>query len=156
MWDDLCTKQCFIASDGSAPHEKGSFAWVLSTDDGVRIARCCGPVFGKAITSYRAKSYGILLFLRFYLHMTRLYWKQTDRVKPPHLVCNNLSLVKTITKLHTYVNIFPNTTMEVEWDCIAQILQTLNALEDKSPTLDHIKGHQDNHVPYEELPFRLS
>ena len=48
---------------------------------------------------------------------------------------------------------FPNTTMEAEWDCLAQILHTLHDLADVAPTIDHVKGHQDESMPYEELPL---
>ena len=151
VWAELRTKQCFIASDGSAPPDRGSFAWILSNPAGERLAKCNGPVFGHSISSYRAEGYGMLSFLRFYLRMTQLYWQPPDRVPTPFLVCDNLSLVKTITKLLTYANIFPNTTLDAEWDCIAQILQTMQVLKDKAPALDHIKGHQDSTTPYEEL-----
>ena len=51
VWEAL-SSQCFVATDGSAPHGKGSFAWTLSTSNGDRLARCSGPVFGHAISSY--------------------------------------------------------------------------------------------------------
>ena len=56
----LATKQCIIASDGSAPALKGSFAWNISDTHGKRLAQCCGPVYGYRISSYRAEGYGIL------------------------------------------------------------------------------------------------
>ena len=63
VWRQLCTGQCFAASDGSAPHGKGLFAWVLSDTRGRQLARCHGPVYGYAISSYRAEGYGMLSFL---------------------------------------------------------------------------------------------
>ena len=45
VWKALCDKQCFGASDGSAPKTKGSFAWILSNEAGERLVRCSGPVF---------------------------------------------------------------------------------------------------------------
>jgi hypothetical protein len=30
VWHSLIAKQCYIASDGSAPAPKGSFAWIIS------------------------------------------------------------------------------------------------------------------------------
>ena len=38
VWRQLCTGQCFAASDGSAPHGKGLFAWVLSNTMGQQLA----------------------------------------------------------------------------------------------------------------------
>ena len=151
IWSYLCQGQCFAASDGSAPKGKGSFAWVLSNATGERMARCSGPVFGYSISSYRAESYGMLSFLRFLLHMVGIHGPPGQQLTPPHLVCDNLGLVTTVSRILTYPHIFPNTTMEPEWDCIAQILATMNHLDAQAPTIAHIKGHQDERTPYEEL-----
>ena len=96
IWEAL-SSQCFVATDGSAPQGKGSFAWTLSTAKGDRLARCSGPVFGHAISSYRAEGYGILSFLRFLLHMTKLHWKPGDTIHSPHLVCDNKGMIQTVT-----------------------------------------------------------
>ena len=153
VWQQLCTGQCFAASDGSAPHGKGSFAWVLSDTTGRRLARCHGPVFGHAISSYRAEGYGMLSFLRFLFHMVRLHGHSEAPIIPPHLVCDNKSLIETVSKVMTYPHIYPNTTMDAEWDCIAQIVTTMKTFDDRTPTIDHVKGHQDDRTPYEELPL---
>ena len=153
VWDALTQGQCFIASDGSAPKDRGSFAWIMSNYSGERLARCSGPVFGHAISSYRAESYGILSFLRFLCNMIRLHGTHGDKLKTPHLVCDNQGVVTTITKLLSYPSIYPNTTMAAEWDCMAQILETRQYLGPLFPTVEHVKGHQDENTPYEELPL---
>jgi hypothetical protein len=44
--------------------------------------------------------------------------------------------------------------MESEWDILAEIRATLNHLTlESSPSFEHIKGHQDDRVPLEELPL---
>ena len=48
---------------------------------------------------------------------------------------------------------YPNTTLEAEWDCLAQILETTKELGSVAPSLAHIKGHQDKNTQYEELPL---
>ena len=153
IWESLQSGQCFMASDGSAPRMRGSFAWIMSDASGNRLARCSGPVFGYAISSYRAEGYGLLSALRFLYHMSRLHLKSSDRIITPHLVCDNKGLLATIMRLREYTTIFPNITMEAEWDCISQILDTIRALNSLLPSLDHIKGHQDENTPYEELPL---
>ena len=95
----------------------------------------------------------MLSSLRFLVHMQCLQQRPHDIVTPPHLVCDNKGLVTTITTLQSYPKVFPNTTMEAEWDCIAQILQSYHKLGMLSPTIDHIKGHQDEREPYETLPL---
>ena len=41
--------------------------------------------------------------------------------------------------------------MEADWDCLAQILETMQDPDSYSPTIEHIKGHQDDHTLCEEL-----
>ena len=50
LWEALCHSQCFIATDGSAPKDQASFAWILSNATVKQLARCSGPVFGHAIS----------------------------------------------------------------------------------------------------------
>jgi hypothetical protein len=52
LWDALCSQCCIIATDGSAPTNKGSFAWVISDSTSCRLAQCVEPVQAKHITSY--------------------------------------------------------------------------------------------------------
>ena len=85
--------------------------------------------------------------------MVKLHMKQ-GQPKAPHLVsCDNQALIKTISKTTKYNMIFPNTTMEPEWDCLAQILATIQQLKAITPTMEHVRGHQDEQTLYEELPL---
>ena len=70
VWTTLCSQQCTLASDGSAPAGRGAFAWILSNNKDNRLVRCNGPAFGYAISSYRAESYGIASILCFLVKMT--------------------------------------------------------------------------------------
>ena len=88
----MCHAQRFGASDGSAPTERGSFSWIISNSSGDRLARCSGPVFGHAISSYHAKAYGLLSLLSFMYHMVQLHKKPVNRIHAPHFVCDTKSL----------------------------------------------------------------
>ena len=83
--------------------------------------------------------------------MVRFYQKPDDSCKAPHLVCDNQGLVQMVTRIIAYPTIYPNMTMEAEWDCLAQILATIRELNVMAPTIEHVKGHQDESTPYEEL-----
>ena len=72
-------------------------------------------------------------------------------LKSPMLVCNNESIVNTIVKTIQYSAIFPNVTLSSNWDCIAQVLETLLLLGHSSSSLCHVRGHQDLQCPYEQL-----
>ena len=74
------------------------------------------------------------------------------------LHCDNEGLVTTLQQLQEYTHIYPNVTITPEWDCLAQTLHTLKTLGNRQPGPSHIKGHQDNEMPYEELelPVQLN
>ena len=146
----LQNTQCYAASDGSAPKDRGSFGWIISTHKGDHLVRCRGPAYGYAISSYRAEAYGMLSILRFLFRMGETLNPGTQ-LRALHLVCDNKGLVQSTSKLMHYTRIFPNTTMEPEWDIIAQILDTIKSLGSAAPTIEHIKGHQDVDTPYEQL-----
>ena len=152
VWWHLTATSCTCVSDGSAPHRKGSFGWIISTLHGQRLVKCSGPVFGYGISSYRAESYGILSLLHFLFKMTTLHATLTNRLLRVHsLHCDNEGLVTTLQKLQNYPSVYPNIKVTPEWDCLAQILYTLKEMGSKQPVISHIRGHQDVDTPYEEL-----
>ena len=143
----------YLASDGSAQGYKASFAWVLSTTDGTRLATCSGPAFGAKPNSYHAEGYGILSCCRLLHHINKI-----SQHGPTHsftLLCDNLSMVNKSNALPKNMDdIHPNDTMEAEWDILAEIWTTLLSLPETSrPSIQHIKGHQDDKKPYAELPL---
>ena len=157
-WHALTTTTCYIATDGSAPSGKGSFAWVISDSEGEILAQCHGPVFGAKISSYRAEAYGILSVLRYLLQLSHIRGRTTteaNTILPHPLVCDNKAIVDRINRLKHWKRIYPNVTMESDWDVLAEIKATLEALGPTSqPTFGHIKGHQDSIRPIEELPLQ--
>ena len=139
-------------SDGSAPHTKGSFAWIISNTQGTRLVRCSGPVYGYKITLYHAESYGVLSILHFLHIMATIHSDPQQQTLHSHfLYCDNEGLVTTISTMQKFAYVFPNIKVTPEWDCIAQILHTLQQLNHSKPTLLHIMGHQDEKTPYKEL-----
>jgi len=155
IWFALTNTPCYIATDGSAPTGKGSFAWVISTNEGEILAECHGPVFGAKISSYRAEAYGILSVLRFLLHLHQLRRSancEADALLSHVLVCDNRSIILRIKELQQWTRIYPNATMESEWDVLAEIRATLQHFDLHSqPIFQHIKGHQDRLRPLADL-----
>ena len=158
IWQALTNTTCYIATDGSAPAGKGSYAWVISDSEGEILAQCHGPVFGAKISSYRAEAYGILSVLRYLLqlsHIRRRTTTEANTLLSHSLVCDNKAIVSRINELKKWKRVYPNVTMESEWDVLAEIKATLEALAPASqPTFDHIKGHQDRTCPTEDLPLQ--
>ena len=79
--------------------------------------------------------------------MVRLYQKPEDSIHPPHLVCDNHGLIMLMNRIKGYPHIYPITTMDAEFDCLAQILDTVRELDALTPTFNHVKGHQDERTP---------
>jgi hypothetical protein len=46
----------------------------------------------------------------------------------------------------------PNDSLAPDWDIVQEIVSTI-ALFPKVPRFSHVKGHQDDDIPYEELPL---
>ena len=92
----------------------------------------------------------MLSILRFLIRMREIHGRGRA-AKALFLVCDNQGLVQTVAKLMKHTKIFPNTTMDPEWDIIAQILQSYTSLGNSAPIISHIKGHQDEDTPYEQL-----
>ena len=139
-----------LCSDGSMKEGKASFGWIMSTVDGQRLVQCRGPCFGAAPTSYRAEGYGILSACRFLYH-----WGVTlgKTLPTSHLYCDNKSMInRSLNHPRDLASIYPNERLASEWDVIIEIWYTLQDLQTvASPSMSHIKGHQDRQCPYDKL-----
>jgi hypothetical protein len=158
IWNTLCNQPCYFATDGSAPTNRGSFGWVISDIQGNILAKCYGPVYGYKISSYRAEAYGILSLLRYLLRLSQIRQQnsqESSKILSHILLCDNEGIVKRTNIIKEWPFIYPNVTMEAEWDVLAEIRATLAALTpDSQPILEHIKGHQDKTKPREELSLK--
>ena len=62
-----------ITTGGSEQDQKGSYAWVLSTESGTVFATRHGTASGHQISSFRCGAYGILAALHFIIQLRRFY-----------------------------------------------------------------------------------
>jgi hypothetical protein len=143
-----------IATDGSANKDTGqaSFGWVISTLTGTRIVKCSGPSYSYKATSYRAEGYGLLSVMRFLYRVMSFY--SIAQLPQSTLHCDNESMVKKTRKLPAKYQKVMNASLESDWDVLAEIWRTMEDMPEMSrPRIQHIKSHQDNDKPYEELPL---
>jgi hypothetical protein len=64
-------------------------------------------------------------------------------------------MVHRVNETIQYNVVFPNTTIDSEWDVLAEIRAAMLALTKESrPEISHIKSHQDRMTPFEELPLK--
>jgi hypothetical protein len=65
---------------------------------------------------------------------------------------NNLGLLTRLVKFLPYTEPYPNTTLQPDWDVTNVIIATLKDMK-ITPVFEHVKGHQDDHTPYDDLPL---
>jgi hypothetical protein len=122
----------------------------MSLPNGKRLARCSGPVYGPFGTSFRAEGYGFLSVSHFPLRLHKFCnIEPTWRIQ---LMTDNLGLLTRVEKSLPHPDPFPNMTLKPDWDVTNKIVVTLQAMT-FNPILAHIKGHQDDHAIYEDLPL---
>ena len=140
-----------VASDGSVNEHRSSFGWILATREGQRLLSSRGPAPGAKPTSYRAEGIGILSVLRCFLHLQQLYNISISGT----LLCDNKSMLDR-TRAHADLKQSnPNSTLESEWDVIAEIWSTILAGSFAGNlSFVHIKGHADKHKKYDKLTLR--
>ena len=149
------------ASDGSVRFlTQGAFGWALSTAQGIQAATGMGPARGPRPSSYRAEGYGLLSILRFLIRIA----EYTGRGDPWQgvLVTDSQSVLKTLgggdkefKATDEPVRIDGETVvLDVlcpDWDILIEIQHALKLLP--GLTLQFIKGHQDEKIPYAQLPL---
>jgi hypothetical protein len=64
-------------------------------------------------------------------------------------------MVDIVNEISSYHQVYPNSTMDSEWDVLAEIRRTIQELDaNVKPDYNWIKGHQDETTPYNELPLK--
>ena len=139
-----------VGSDGSQKGVRASYGWILSTSDGTRLATCQGPSFGARPYSYRAEGYGLLSVTRFLHHLRSFYQIQLQACT---IVCDNQAMVNRAPAIPQHLeDLYPNSTLDSEWDILMEIWTTHQPLTpEQRPQFQHVKGHQDEKTPYDDL-----
>jgi hypothetical protein len=131
-------------SDGSAIDHEGSFGWALCLADGTRLAHGAGLVDGHDPRSFRAEGQGMFSVVCFRRRL--LDYSSTTGV----LTTDNTGLIARVESQIKINYPVPNSVFKSDWDIVEAIVQTLRA----SPInviFEHVKGHQDEETPLEEL-----
>ena len=138
----------YIASDGSHKAGQMSFGWVFGSDTGEIFAENAGAGYGKP-TSHRAEGWGILSGGLFIHYLQRYTGQQIPKGSDPNsprvvITSDNQGLIKRLLQRRKYNVVYPNATLEPDWDLTEQI----HTIFTQTPKLDHTyswtKGHQDD------------
>jgi ribonuclease HI len=142
-----------LTSDGSDKDANMTFGWALSTGKGTRLATCSGPAHGKS-SSHRAEATGMLSGTSFIHRLSQYSGLSPDKLD---LFSDNKGLITRIHARRQYSKNHPNATLAPDWDLVEQIHRTMEDIKQHnqnfSPTITHVKGHQDDHTLYAALPL---
>ena len=90
--------------------------------------------------------------LRFLRNFREVH--QADQKWNITLHCDNISMVKRSSATIDLTRVYPNSTLDSDWDILAEIWNTMDQLgDDAKPSICHIKGHQDDDTDYWNLPL---
>ena len=146
-------KKVIVVSDGGLQDGKGSFGVAFGTfaDD---LAMIEGPAPGNSdlLTSLRSEAYGLLAglaFLNIYITTHKVIIPSN---RPIQLYSDNLGLVMWVADLLKNVS-YPRMYIRPEADVLVQIEHEIKVARrlNLQLTVEHVKGHQDDILPYNEL-----
>jgi hypothetical protein len=137
-------------SNGSAVAYVGTYGWVLSLDDGTRLAYSSGPVDGHDPRSFRAEGQGMLSILCFLRRLAQ--WTHATSPFTGTFATDNTGLIARIKSQRALKYPVPNATFKPDWDVVQAIVETMHSFFVEA-TFEHVRGHQDNKIPFSELPL---
>lgn len=135
-------------SDGSAVALEGTYGWVLSSEDGTRLAYGSGPVDGHDPRSFRAEGQGMLSVACLLRRL--IQWTCTTEPITGVLATDNTGLIHRVKSQGQLKYPVPNATFKPDWDVVQAIVDTLSTCSIEASYV-HVKGHQDDDTPLEEL-----
>ena len=139
----------YLASDGGAVTNKGSYGWVLQAGP-LPIAKGKGWAQGSDPRSFRAEGYGMSSGLLYLLQLHRFYGINRNRTSRNTIICDNQGLLTRIENATTWKYTTPNVTLRAEWDVEAAIVDSYKQLGIPFTFL-HVKSHQDDDGPVSGL-----
>ena len=139
-----------ISSDGSKGERRSGGSWIIAFECGTHIVKGHTPNFGQisAINSYRAEVYAFLAATLF-LHLYSVYYKCTVHNKI-HALCDNQAYVNKLTWFLEDEYHQQGHHKNTEAEALSIILQLLPS----NFTNEHVKGHQDDKINYNDLDVK--
>ena len=141
------------ASDRSVFSSIGAYGWTCSLPHGQHLATNHRPVFGHFPSFFHAKAYGLLSYLRFLYRVSQ--YTQPHLPKQNIIYTDSASLIEKLVEIRKWPYFFPNTTMDLDWDVLQQIISSLH-LFPSLPEIHFVQGHQDDNRPYTVFPFPIN
>jgi len=144
-----------IVSNASLNAQQWSaFSWAISsTNSELWTGGGTSPETQHDVHSGRTKGYGLLAALTFF----EKYLQAMETCIPPQPAtilgyCDNSGLIQQVMSLQTNQILNPSLAITNNYDLANEIYQSIHHLP-MPVKLKHVKGHQDQKTPIEELPY---
>jgi hypothetical protein len=145
-----------LVSDGGAINDYGSYGWVVSMQEGNKIAQGSGSVFWCNPHSYRAEGYGAKAGMLFLIHCFK-YCNIPIPEGQFTFYCDNEGLLKKLQYMRSFNNAINATVLHSEWDIVSAVY-CLQLSFHPLPDLQHVEGHQDDGtlVKFLDVPSQMN
>ena len=139
-----------LCSDGGAILDIGSYGSAIS-DGNVILVGIMGKVPGFRPNSFRSEAYGMLSHLLFLLNLSRFH--SLPLQTKLNLWSDNSGLLTRIENTQTKHNPSARKYLFSEIDIEMQITDTLSQLNATVCNFKHVKGHQEDTTPFDQLSW---
>ena len=140
---------CLAVSDGSCKHGIGSHSWCITDAKEERKIICSqAPVDGprSEMNAYRTEAFGTLAILQVLQIIHQKTGKWTNKVCIM-LDCKAILMKIKLPLLHSV-----RCMIDDDIDILLEIQHIIKELDDMIE-FKHIKGHQNDDIPYDQLPY---
>ena len=135
-------------SDGSAKAKQMAFKWIISTTKGHQLANGQGSCADRPISLCGKASR--MLSSSLFITILKNHYHCIFQEEQLSFMADNLELITRLKDHRRYINPYPNTTLEAEFDLTEQI-HLLHENNQLPSYFKHVKGHQDQTTEYAKL-----
>jgi hypothetical protein len=137
------TDSFLLVSDGSSFESKlMSFGLALGSASGTALVENQGPAFGRP-SSHQAECTGCISGALL-LHHLQQFTNITNPVSSPVVaISDSQGMILSLTDRLTYKTVYPNATLQPDWDLLEEIANTFSRTSIASLTFRWVRGHQD-------------
>jgi hypothetical protein len=141
---NLETDHLLMVSDGSSFKAMSmSFSLAIGTSTGQVLVENQGPAYG-TLSSHCAECTGCLSGALLLYHL-QVYTAQRQPILPPvRVISDNQGMITSLANQATYQRVYPNATLQPNWDLLEEITATFSRCHIHSLKYQWVKGHQDS------------
>ena len=137
-----------LISNGLVDFHDMAFGWILGTPKVERLTATYG-LCSERESSFQFKADGMLSASLFCAILRKFY---DNKIIRAHFVSDNNKMIDQCTERQLYVNPWPNTTLEGDWDVTKEVYQT-HKNDNIEAIFGKVKCHCNRNKRYDDLPL---